>query len=92
MNTHVIMNENMNLQQSKIDTLSSKILPTISSAKIEEFIIKLREISNSKSQLEEQNQALREKNFNLQLRNDYVENEKVHIEELERRLRRNYTD
>ena len=59
---------------------------------MDEFIIKLREISNSKSQLEEQNQALRDKNFSLQLRNDYVENEKVHVEELERRLRRNYTD
>ena len=26
------------------------------------------------------------------MRNDYIENEKVHVEELERRLRRNYTD
>ena len=88
----MILKENSNIQQSKIDELSAKILPTISGAKMDEFIIKLREISNSKSQLEEQNQALRDKNFSLQLRNDYVENEKVHVEELERRLRRNYTD
>ena len=71
-NAHVMMRENMNIQQSKIDDLSAKILPTISSAKIDEFIIKLREISNSKSQLEEQNQGLREKNFSLQMRNDYI--------------------
>ena len=35
---------------------------------------------------------LREKNFNLQVRNDYVENEKVHVEELERNLRNLHTD
>lgn len=60
--------------QKNIDALAAKILPTVTLTKIDEFIIKLRSISNSKSQLEEQNKTLREKNFNLQLRNDYIEN------------------
>lgn len=68
------MMEKSNLLQKKIDTATSKILPTVSINKIDEFIGKLRLISNSKSQLEEQNKALKEKNFSLQLRNDYIEN------------------
>lgn len=36
------MKENSNIQQSKIDELAAKILPTISGAKMDEFIIKLR--------------------------------------------------
>lgn len=31
-------------------------------------------------------------NFNIQVRNDYIENERVHIEELERKLKRTYSD
>lgn len=42
--------------------------------------------------MEEENARLREANFNLQARNDYVENERIHIEELERKLRNQYTD
>lgn len=73
-NIHLAMMEKSNLLQKKIDTATSKILPTVSINKIDEFIGKLRLISNSKSQLEEQNKALKEKNFSLQLRNDYIEN------------------
>ena len=69
-----MMKEKSNLMQKNIDSLAAKILPTVTLTKIDEFIIKLRSISNSKSQLEEQNKALREKNFNLQIRNDYIEN------------------
>lgn len=86
------MKEKTNLMQKNIDSLTSRILPTVTVTKIDEFIVKLRQISNSKSQLEEQNKALREKNFSLQIRNDYIEIEKLHLDELERKLRRNYTD
>ena len=68
------MKEKSNLQQKNIDGLTARILPTVTITKIDEFILKLRTISNSKSQLEEQNKSLREKNFNLQIRNDYIEN------------------
>ena len=50
-NTHIFMKEKYNLQQGKIDELSAKIFPTVSVNKIEEFIVRVREISNSKSQL-----------------------------------------
>lgn len=43
---------------------------------------KLRQISSSKSLLEEQNKALREKCFNLQLKYDHIEIEKAGIVEL----------
>lgn len=49
---------------------------------MQDYLIKLRDVSNSKSNLEEDNVRLREANFNLQARNDYMENERVHIEEL----------
>lgn len=41
----------MNFLQAKVDNLTSKILPTINASKMEEFILKLREISSSKTQL-----------------------------------------
>jgi hypothetical protein len=66
----------------KIDDLSLKIIPAITIEKMQDYLIKLRDVSNSKSNLEEDNVRLREANFNLQARNDYVENERVHIEEL----------
>ena len=50
-NVHLAMMEKSNLLQKKIDTLTSKILPTVSITKIDEFVSKLRAISNSKSQL-----------------------------------------
>ena len=74
------MKEKTNLMQKNIDALTSRILPTVTVTKIDEFIVKLRQISNSKSQLEEQNKALREKNFSLQIRNDYIEIEKLHLD------------
>lgn len=67
------MREKNNLMQREIDSLTSKIIPTITSSKIDEIISKLRQISLSKSQLEEQNKALREKNFNLQIKYDHIE-------------------
>ena len=67
------MREKNNLMQREIDSLTSKIIPTIISSKIDEIISKLRQISLYKSQLEEQNKALREKNFNLQIKYDHIE-------------------
>ena len=48
------------------------IIPTITLDKMDEYINKLREITHSKSSLEQENKLLREKNFNLQIHNDYV--------------------
>lgn len=67
------MREKTNLLQKNIDTLTAKIVPTMSMSKIDQFMSKLRAISTSKSQLEEQNKSLREKNFNLQLKYDHIE-------------------
>ena len=41
------------LQQMRIDDLSLKIIPAITIEKMQDYMIKLREISNSKSSLEE---------------------------------------
>lgn len=58
------------------------MLPTVNPSRVEEILIRVREVTSSKSQLEQENKELREKNFNLMLRNDYIENERVHIEAL----------
>lgn len=76
------MKEKTNLMQKTIDSLTGKILPTVTVTKIDEITNKLRQISSSKSQLEEQNKALREKNFNLQLKYDHIEIEKLGLQEL----------
>lgn len=39
-------------------------------------------MSSSKSELEEQNKVLREKNFSLQLKYDHIEIERVNLQEL----------
>lgn len=91
-NTHFFMQEKNQLMQRNIDELNAKILPTINGNKIEEILTKIKEISSSKTELEKENKELRELNFNIQVRNDYIENEKIHIEELEKKLRRTYSD
>lgn len=45
------MREKTNLMQKTIDSLTGKILPTITISKIDDVVSKLRQISNSKSQL-----------------------------------------
>ena len=45
------MREKTNLLQKSIDTLTAKILPTVTISKIDEFMSKLRQISTSKSLL-----------------------------------------
>ena len=60
--------------QKQIDDLTNKILPTVSPHKIEEMLVKMREISTSKTELERQNREMRDINFKVQLRNDYLEN------------------
>jgi len=67
------MREKTNLMQKSIDSLTSKILPTVTPTKIDEITNKLRQISSSKTQLEDQNKVLREKNFSLQLKHDHIE-------------------
>jgi hypothetical protein len=56
----------------KIDDYALKIIPAITMEKMQDYLIKLRAISNSKSSLEEDNLKIRETNYNLQARNDYV--------------------
>lgn len=73
-NTHVFFQEKCKLQQLKIDDLSLKIIPAITIEKMQDYLIKLRDVTNTKTNLEEENSRLREINFNLQARNDYVEN------------------
>jgi hypothetical protein len=68
------MQEKCQLMQRNIDELNGKILPTVNAKRIEEILLKIREISNSKSELEKENKDLRELNFNIQVRNDYIEN------------------
>ena len=68
------------------------MLPTINPHKVNEVLNKIKDIANSKTQLEKQNKDLQELNFNLQLRNDHLEHQKAVIEELDLKLRRTYTD
>jgi hypothetical protein len=91
-NAHFFLQEKGQELQRTIDDLTDKILPTVSAQRIEEILLKIRDISTSKTELEKQNKEIRELNFNLQVRNDYIENEKLHVEELEKKLRRTYTD
>jgi hypothetical protein len=53
------MREKTNLMQKTIDSLTGQALPMITLAKLDEMTNKLRQISNSKSQLEDQNKTLR---------------------------------
>ena len=78
--------------QRTIDTLSSKVLPTITLEKVEELALRLREVANGKSELEQANKKLREDNFEIQLRNDYLEMEKQSLEALELKLRRSHPE
>lgn len=58
-NAHFFMQEKNQLMQRSIDELNSKILPTVNAKRIEEILLKIREISNSKSELEKENKDLR---------------------------------
>ena len=62
-NTHLFLREKSNMLQRTIDTLSSKVLPTITLEKVEELALRLREVANGKSELEQANKKLREDNF-----------------------------
>jgi hypothetical protein len=53
------MREKTNLMQKSIEDLTSKALPLITITKIDEITQKLRKISNLKSELEDENKALR---------------------------------
>lgn len=81
-NTHLFLREKSNMLQRTIDTLSSKVVPTITLEKVEELALRLREVANGKSELEQTNKKLREDNFEIQLRNDYLELEKQSVEAL----------
>ena len=91
-NTHLFLREKSNMLQRTIDTLSSKVLPTITLEKVEELALRLREVANGKSELEQANKKLREDNFEIQLRNDYLEMEKQSLEALELILRRSHPE
>lgn len=86
------MQNKTGLLQQEIDQLQAKMLPTINPHKVNEVLSKIKDIANSKTQLEKQNKDLQELNFNLQLRNDHLEHQKAVIEELDLKLRRTYTD
>lgn len=76
------MQDRTNLLQSSIDQLQSQILPTLNPHKVNDILHKMRDIALSKSQLEKQHKDLQEVNFNLQVRNDYLEHQKIAVEEL----------
>lgn len=48
-NTHLFLREKSNMLQRTIDTLSAKVLPTITLEKVEELALRLREVANNKS-------------------------------------------
>lgn len=45
------MQEKGQLMQRSIDDLNAKILPTVNAKRIEDILLKIREISNSKTEL-----------------------------------------
>ena len=57
--THLFFREKSAMQQRNIDNLSGMILPTVTLSKVEGLAIKLRELSQGRSELEEQNRKLR---------------------------------
>ncbi len=85
-------------------SISFRVLPTISVAKIEELGNKVREIQYQKSDLEIYNKNLRQEihdvggkkrvylNKQIIVRLDYLETQKKSIEELEVRLKKSHSD
>ena len=79
-NTHFFLQNKTSLLQQQIDQLQAKILPTVNPAKVNEVLLKIKEIANSKTQLEKHSRDLQELNFNLQVRNDYLEHQRLATE------------
>lgn len=77
--THLFMQDKTNLLQSRIDELQLQILPTLNPHKVSDILHKIRDIAQSKSQLEKEHKDLQECNFNLQVRNDYLEHQKAAV-------------
>lgn len=69
---HFLFQEKVKLLQQTIDTLQGQILPTLDPQKVQDILAKIRDISRSKSQLEQEHKELKELLFNLQVRNDYL--------------------
>lgn len=89
---HFLLQEKVKMMQQNIDSLQGQILPTLDPQKVQDILAKIREISKSKSQLEQQHKEIKELLFNLQVRNDYLENQKLAVDELQQTLKRTYTD
>jgi hypothetical protein len=71
-NAHFFFQEKNKLLQHTIDQLHSQILPTLNPSKVQDILMKIRDISTGKSQLEKENREIRDLLFNLQVRNDYL--------------------
>ena len=56
--TYLFMQEKTNLLQHNIDELQSKILPTLNPHKVNDILARIREIGQSKTQLEKQNRDI----------------------------------
>lgn len=54
-NAHFFFQDKANLMQLSIDQLHSQILPTLNPHKVNDILLKIRDISSSKTQLEKEN-------------------------------------
>ena len=88
----MFLQDKTSLLQQTIDQLQAKMLPTLNPHKVNEVLLKIKDIALAKTQLEKNHRDIQELNFNLQVRNDYLEHQKATTEELELKLRRTYTD
>ena len=54
-NAHFYFQEKANLMQHNIDQLHSQILPTLNPHKVNDILLKIRDIATAKTQLEKEN-------------------------------------
>lgn len=90
--THAAYKEKILVSEKTISELKLKIIPTITITRIENLAHTVKEFSSMKTDLEIMNKRLRDSNSELVLKLDALETQKAVVEDLEKRLKANYSD
>lgn len=89
---HTVYKEKQLLLEKNIAELRLKVIPTITVTRIEGLAHTVKEFSAMKTDLEIINKKLRDNNYELSLKADSLETHKTVLEDLEKRLKNNYSD
>ena len=90
--THAVYKEKILVSEKTISELKLKIIPTITITRIENLAHTVKEFSSMKTDLEILNKRLRDSNSELVLKLDALETQKSVVEDLEKRLKANFSD